>query len=161
MYKKILVGVDGSPQGAKALETAVKLAQTFKADLFVFHAIRHHFQLPVFPLTMDLSHQTPMLDVGISDDKLQQYYEESGRQIIEQAKLQVAALKVKLDGKVTYALETTLSPADYAEDFAKTNKVDLIVLGCLGHHSRAKKILLGTVANKITNRAPCQVLIVR
>jgi len=161
MYKKILVGVDGSLHGAKALETAVKLAQTFKAELFVFHAIRHHYHLPLFPIAPYTFSQATLTPYDYSDEALQQMYEESGRQIIEEAKNQFKAMNVTLESKVTFNLETMIPPAEYAEDFAKANKIDLIVLGCFGHHSRAKKIFMGTVATRIMNNAPCPVLIVR
>ena len=66
-----------------------------------------------------------------------------------------------LEGDLDFHLETNLPPTDYAEITAKENGIDLIVIGCSGHHARAKTMLLGTVATKILNNAPCQVLIVR
>lgn len=160
MYKKILVGVDGSPHGAKALETAIHLAEQFKADLQVFHAIKHHFQLPLFPIFPNMSYQMAS-GVDLNDESLQALYEASGKQIIEAAKQQVEEMGVTLEGELDFHLETDLSPADYAEIAVREHSIDLIVLGCVGHHSGAKMALLGTVASKILNDAPCNVLIVR
>ncbi len=161
MYKKIMVGVDGSEHGAKALREAVMLAQTFKAELHVFHAVRHHYYIPMFPLGLNDPYPINQFPNHYTGEQLQQAYEESGRQIIEQAKQQVAAMKIPLEGKVVYDLETDLPPPEYVELYAKENKIDLVVVGCTGHHSRARTALLGTVATRITNIAPCKVLIVR
>jgi len=177
MYKKILVGVDGSLHGEKALETAVNIAQVLQSDLFVFHSIRHHIQLGFFPITgffprqqnpardefgvEDYVYQLNASGYDFTEDRFEKMYLESGRQIIESAKNLVNSMAVKLDGTVTYNLETILTPEEYAEKFAKDKNIDLIVLGCIGHHSRTRNILLGIVATKISNIAPCSVLLVR
>jgi nucleotide-binding universal stress UspA family protein len=185
MYKNILVGIDGSPHATKALEVAVNLAKTYNAELHVFHAVRHHFQAPLFPTFPFLpSSRVPYVPGNQSmdgdqysasdhvywleqkgfdffEDKIQQAYEKAGENIIEEAKKHVTEMNVQLDGTITYELETVLTPAEYAESYTKENNVDLIVLGCIGHHSGVKVALLGTVASKILNSAPCNVLIVR
>jgi nucleotide-binding universal stress UspA family protein len=161
MYKKILVGVDGSEHAKKGLQEAVKLAQIFKAELHVFHAIRHHYNLPIFPLGLNMPYPANPIAKQYTDEQLQKVYEESGRQIIEQAKQQVAAMKIPLENKVFYNLEINIPPVDYVESYAKDNKIDLVIVGCMGHHSRAKTALMGTVATNIINKAPCQVLVVR
>ncbi len=161
MYKKIMVGVDGSEHGAKALREAVTLAQTFKAELHVFHAIRHHYSLPMFPLSFTAPYPGNQISSQYTEEQLRKVYEESGRQILEQAKQQVAAMKVPQEVKIIYNLETNIPPPEYVESYAKANKIDLVVVGCTGHHSRAKTALTGTVATNIMNIAPCQVLVVR
>jgi nucleotide-binding universal stress UspA family protein len=160
-YKKILVGVDGSEHGKKALQEAVRLAQVFKAELHVFHAIRHHYNVPLFPLSFNLPYPANPIANQFTEEQIQQVFEESGKQIIEQAKQQVAAMKIPLEGKVFYNLETNISPNDYAVSYSKDNKIDLVIVGCAGHHSRARTAITGTVATHILNNAPCQVLVVR
>nr|MDO8083807.1 universal stress protein [Candidatus Sigynarchaeum springense] len=161
MYKKILVGVDGSEHGAKALREAVKLAQTFKAELHVFHAIRHHYYMPVFPLGFNLPYPAISFSDQFTEEKMQQMYGESGKQIIEQARQQVETMKIPLEGKVIYNLEINLSPGDFVKSYAKENGIDLVIVGCEGHHSRARTAITGTVAMNIVNDAPCPVLVVR
>ncbi len=161
MYKKIMVGVDGSEHGKKALQEAVNLAQAFKAELHVFHAIRHHYSVPMFPLSFTVPYPSNQFQNQYSEEQMRKIYEESGRQIIEQAKQQVAAMKIPLESKVVYNLETDISPPEYVESYVKDNKIDLVIVGCTGHHSRAKTALTGTVATNIINKAPCHVLVVR
>ncbi|HME51862.1 MAG TPA: universal stress protein [Candidatus Lokiarchaeia archaeon] len=160
MFNKILVGIDGSPHGTKALETAIHLAEQFKADLQVFHAIKHHFHLPLFPLYPNMAFQMAS-GVDLNDETLQALYEAAGKQIIEAAQQHVEEMGVTLEGALDFHLETDLPPSEYAEMAAREMGFDLIVLGCVGHHSGPKVALLGTIASKILNNAPCQVLIVR
>ncbi len=160
MYKQIIVGIDGSPHGDKALEQAVRMAEESKADLHVYHAIKHQAPIPSYPLGLDPLHQQPILNT-ITQRAMQEYREQEGAYVIQKAKQKVAAMGVDLEGKLDYHLETALGPAEYAEKFAREHKVDVIVLGCAGHHSRARKLFLGTVAGKVVNEAPCNVLLVR
>jgi hypothetical protein len=77
MYKKIMVGVDGSEHGKKALQEAVRLAQVFKAELHVFHAIRHHYNVPLFPLSFNVPYPSNQYVNQFTDEQIQKAYEES------------------------------------------------------------------------------------
>ncbi len=161
MYKKIMVGVDGSEHGANALREAVLLAHEFKADLHVFHAINHHYYAPLFPLGYTVPNPAYLYSAPYSEEKFRSVFEDLGRKIIEQAKQQFATMKVPLDGEVSFELEANVPPAEYVKMYAKENGVDLVVVGCEGHHSRARAAFMGTVAMSIVNSAPCEVLVVR
>jgi nucleotide-binding universal stress UspA family protein len=50
--------------------------------------------------------------------------------------------------------------ADAILDVAEEHKCDLIVVGNKGM-TGAKRFLLGSVPNKVSNHAPCSVLIIR
>jgi nucleotide-binding universal stress UspA family protein len=89
------------------------------------------------------------------------HYEAAGQEILEHAKGIVEGMDLGPDLTVDYHLEIEADPVDFAEDFAEENGVDLIIVGCKGHHGRLRRSLLGTVATRIINEAPCQVLIVR
>ncbi len=99
--------------------------------------------------------------IPLTEAQFMEAYVESGRQIIEQAKQQVEDVGVTLQSNAIYNLVTEASPAEYAVWYAKENNIDLIVVGCAGHHSRIKTALMGTVATNITNNASCPVLVVR
>jgi|SRR5271157_1209661 len=154
MYKKILVGVDGSENSNRALLVAAELCQDFDAELLVFHAVPHNNQIPTI---IAPSYPGPIIDTV----DLVRYFEDAGKAVIEDAKNQIRNLEFGPELKVDYHLELDASPEDFAIDYASDNEVDLIVLGCKGHHGRLRRVLLGTVATKIANDAPCQVLIVR
>ncbi len=162
MYKNILVGVDGSEPSDKALKEAANFAKETGAKLHVFHAVSHHYQLPALPLPF-IPQNTPTLpqERQVDPEVLQKFYEDAGKAIIAHAEKAVTDLKLGIDEQVDFHLELDISPEDFAVDFAKKQKADLIIVGCKGHHSRARRVLLGTVASKIVNEAPCQVLVVR
>jgi len=160
VYKNIVVGIDGTEHGEKALAHAVRMAHEFKADLHVYHATKQPFQFPSYPLGIDPLHQQPII-AAITQGALTDYRREAGARVIDKAKQQVKAMDVDLAGKVEYHLETFQGPAEYAEKYAKEHDVDVIVLGCSGHHSLARRAFVGTVAGHIMNNASCNVLMVR
>ncbi len=162
MYKRILVGVDASDESTKALRAAANLAKIFHAELHIFHAVAHHIDFPLIevPLLVPFAITSPPGNT-VDTALLHASYEQAGKEIIADAQDYIERLQIGLESLVQYHLEIEVSPEDYAIDFAKRNKVDLIVLGCRGHHSRVREALLGTVPSKILNKAPCQVLIVR
>ncbi len=127
----------------------------------MFHAIRHHYYIPIDPLGLGDAWVVNPATIPLSEADLRKMYEESGRQVIEQAKRQVAGMKAELEGRAFYTMEADVSPSEFAIKYAKEHDIDLIVVGCAGHHSRARTALMGTVATRITNDAPCQVLVVR
>jgi|SRR5271157_924107 len=161
MYKKIIVGVDASENSTRALQVAAEMANEFGAELHVFHAIAHHFQIPTIPFPPFTSINLPSSPSPLDPDVVRQAYEEAGRAIIDHAKNFVESLELGPDFVVDYHLELDVAPEDFAVDFAADSNVDLIVVGCKGHHGAIRRSLMGTVATKIVNEAPCQVLVVR
>lgn len=160
MYKRILVGWDGSKQSIKALETAVKLAEQNGSDLFVFHAIRHHYHVPFLTIAPSMVNRE-LYEYYMNDEQLHESLITAGNDTLDNAKNYVQNMNVKLHGDLDFHLEMNLPPAEYARYFAEENDIDLIVVGCKGHHSRTRRALMGTVATKLLNEAPCQVLIVK
>ncbi|NMC06057.1 MAG: universal stress protein [Candidatus Lokiarchaeota archaeon] len=160
MYKNIVVGIDGSDHGAKALAHAVRMAREFKSNLHVFHAVKNTFAFPSYPLGIDPLHQQPVVS-AVTQMTMNDYRRKEGERVIKQAMQQVKDMQLDIEGKVEYHLETSKGPADYAETYAKEHGADVIVLGCAGHHSRARKAFVGTVADHVMNNAPCNVLLVR
>ena len=154
MFKKILVGVDSSESANDALNMAIKLAHQFESELHIFHAIKHHYEPSYIQIPfVGLTQPKPSLDLG----QLQKHYVEAGKQVIENAKRRVEEAGLT----AVYHLEQMISPADFAKKFVEENDVDLIVVGCKGHHSKIRNLVIGSVADKVLRSVPCEVLIVR
>ncbi len=162
MYKKIMVGIDGSEPSNKALKAAAELAKMTGAELHVFHAVPHHYQLPAITTPL-IPVPYPSISPQMQYDPatLKRIYEEEGKKVIAQAKKFLEGLSLGIEGQTEFQLELDVSPEEYAVNYATKKKVDLIVVGCKGHHGRLRRALLGTVATKIVNEAPCQVLVTR
>jgi nucleotide-binding universal stress UspA family protein len=154
MFNNILAGVDGSENSTRALTAAAEISLKFDSELVVFHAISHFFQFPnlTFP-----AYRGPVID----PNALKGYLESAGKVILDNAKKTIEELEYAAELKVDYILELDKTPEEFAVDYASENAVDLIVIGCKGHHGRFRRALLGTIATRISNEAPCQVLLVR
>ena len=137
MFKKILVGTDGSDSATKAVQHAADMARAMNADLVVLTA-----------------YAPPRSDVGSTFGRADAYPgQEIGQAILRDAQKHFGqGLKVK-----TVVREG--DPAEGLIDVAEEENVDLIVVGNKGM-TGAKRFLLGSVPNQISHHAPSNVLIV-
>jgi nucleotide-binding universal stress UspA family protein len=143
--KNILVATDFSEPSDAALAYGRALARTFGATLHVVHVVDN----------------VPTLVYGaeayaVSMPELQQEVENAARR-------QLADLLVDNDRPPLPArpvLLTSNAPAAAIVDYAKRERVDLIVAGTHGRGGVAH-LLMGSVAERVVRTAPCPVLTVR
>jgi nucleotide-binding universal stress UspA family protein len=151
MYKKILIGIDGSEDAHKALKKVIDFYKDWKSKIVVFHSIEHHLVPPVFP-----AFGTGYVIPDDSYSIYQRDFRKASEKTLEEAK--------KIFDKAGIPIETRLiediKPEEYAVDRVKKENFDLVVLGGKGHHSKLGA-LLGTVSTHVVNTADCDVLIVR
>jgi nucleotide-binding universal stress UspA family protein len=160
MYKKILIGVDGSEASIRAAEKAALLQKDCGCEIILFHAVKHRMPPPKLPLLFPLVLSNQTQEYKIPEDdylKIQKQYEEAGKKILAEISKKMKGLNAKVEAKLVLDIE----PAEYAIEMATKQGVDLVVVGCKGHHSKLKEIVIGTVAEKILNKVPCDVLIIR
>jgi len=140
MFRRILVGIDGSEAGYQALDTAATLARALGAELW---GVGVEEKLPRYAAT-----------VGEMDDALHErsvYFEEVARTAIARA----AAVGSELTMDIV-----TGHAADAIIQYAKQYRMDLIVLGVYGHYG-PRILSLGSVVDRVSEHAPCAVLIIR
>ncbi len=145
MFQSIVVGTDGSQTAGEAVREAVELAKAVGARIDLVSAYE-----PVAGQRLrEEARQVP--------EDLQ--WMVNPREDVE-ATLRDAAERVEGAGVevCTYAREG--DPADAILDVAEEENADLIVVGNKGM-TGAKRFLLGSVPNKISHHAPCDVWIVR
>jgi nucleotide-binding universal stress UspA family protein len=137
MFKKILVGTDGSDSASKAVEHAAELAKAMGAELVVLTA-----------------YASPRSDVGSTFGRADAYPgQEIGQAILRDAEKHLGKdLKIK-------SVVREGDPAEGLIDVAEEEGADLIVVGNKGM-TGAKRFLLGSVPNQISHHAPSNVLIV-
>jgi nucleotide-binding universal stress UspA family protein len=146
MYGSIVVGTDGSETANEAVRQAAELAKAVGASVLLVSAYepvpesRHQHERTDVPA--DVSWMVnPREDVqSVLDDEADRIR-------------QVGVSEVE-----TYAREG--DPADAILDVAEEKGADLIVVGNKGM-TGARRFLLGSVPNKVSHHAPCNVLIVR
>ena len=145
MFDRIVVGTDGSETADAAVRTAVELARLSDAKLEIVSAYQPIPQSRLRDeesgISGDISHTiNPREDVQLVLDKAA-----------------AEAKKAKVD-VVTHPREG--DPADAILDVAEENDADLVMVGNKGM-TGARRFLLGSVPNKISHHAPCDVWIVK
>jgi nucleotide-binding universal stress UspA family protein len=145
MFKRIVVGTDGSETATEAVKTAIELAKLSDAKLEIVSAYepvpQQRLRDESQGISGDLSHAVnPREDVQFILDKAA-----------------AEAKKEKVD-VVTHPREG--DPADAILDVAEENKADLVLVGNKGM-TGAKRFLLGSVPNKISHHASCDVWIAK
>lgn len=145
LFKRIVVGTDGSDSARAAIRQAAVLAQLSGAELEVVSAYepvpsrRSKDESGGAPA--DVSHEFgPREDVNFALD---------GAASIA-AEFDVEIKRHALDG----------DPADAILGVAEDTGADLIVVGNKGM-TGARRFLLGSVPNKVSHHAPCSVFIAR
>jgi len=145
--KKILVAFDGSEQSDKALDFALDLASKYSAQIALINVI------PFSPI----SDSSVVIPHGIDYATL---YKE--RRSVGEKMLAEALNKAKNFQKTLQVTKELIEgrPAEKIVEIAKEGMFDLIVIG-----SRAlggiKEYFLGSVSNRVADKAPCPVLIVK
>jgi nucleotide-binding universal stress UspA family protein len=146
VFKRIVVGTDGSDTASRAVREAVELARVSGASLDVVSAYE--------PATAP--QLSPAERVEVPGDV---QYEVAGRQevnlVLDRAAGEAERVGVSVS---THAREG--DAADALLDVAEETKADLLVVGNKGM-TGAKRFLLGSVPNKVSHHAPCSVFIVR
>ncbi len=139
MYKTIVVGTDGSETAMIAVERAGELARLTGARLHVVSS--YH------PTRPQLAGRAPAGEFTIAPD------------FKADAVLGDAAGRLRADGVEVEEHGPKGDPADALVDIARREGADLIVMGSLGMQGARR--VLGSVPNKVSHNAPCDVLIVQ
>ena len=139
MFKKILVGVDGSEHGLRAAKIAGEMARKMGSELYLVAAY------DVLPT-----------DFG------ETYLEEILAKRMSQAEnIIAAALREcgKIEGTITKEIMEG-PPAEAILSVADTRGVDLIIMGTRGL-GRIASLIMGSQSLKVVSQAQCPVLLVR
>jgi nucleotide-binding universal stress UspA family protein len=141
MFRRMLVATGGSPWSRNAVDTAVRLASTWEAELVIVHILED-----------DPQYQPQ--DLLTSDPQLRSQMEETGRQIMAQASEHATQAQVSHD--------TVLHWGPIPEQIVRVmgeTQCDLIVMGTR-HLTGEKRLMTGRICNAVIATAPCPVLVV-
>ncbi|HEU4581401.1 MAG TPA: universal stress protein [Polyangiaceae bacterium] len=143
IFQKILVPVDFSVHSSFALRTAADLARRFNGSITILHV---HDPLP-YALPGDL----------------QPISKEQHGQLRAEIEKELAALRVRAETGGASSVETLVTEGPPAEEIvrcAERGAFDLIVIGTHGRRG-FQRMLLGSVAERVTRLAACPVLSIR
>ena len=140
MFKKILVGYDGSKGGKAALKGAAEIAEKFEAwvnALWVREPLPRHSDLPG-----EFEEESAAAD---------EYYQARQKEVAEVA--EQYGMSINCEAQQGH-------PAKVLVEYAQKHGYDLIVIGH-SDHSELWGRLLGDTADRISDHAHCSVLIVK
>ncbi len=145
-YNTILVPVDGSEHSKKAIEHACTIAKLNNGKVVLLHIANIVSAISNFD-------QTPITG-GYVSEQLAKDMEETGREILEEAKKLVPA------GTNSETVFEVGSPGPAVIAVAKKYNADLIVMGSRGL-GLLKGIFMGSVSSYVTSHETCPVLIIK
>ncbi|OGP58601.1 MAG: hypothetical protein A2V65_09305 [Deltaproteobacteria bacterium RBG_13_49_15] len=136
-WQNILCPVDGSAGSGKAAHRAIQIAETYGATLKILSATN-----------------LPIESYADAQKLMESMVKEAG-EYVQEIQTQAAQKGIKALGIVREgdASEAILS-------LARTDKVELIAIGSHGK-SGLKRLLMGSVAERVVGNAPCPVLVVK
>jgi nucleotide-binding universal stress UspA family protein len=138
--KKMLAPIDFSKYSMDALNGAAELARDIGAELHVLHVVAPHRSL-FEQESSELARETAM---------------------VEQTEEELQRLKKDVLGNTTKVVTAVVTgpPVVKIREYARENKIDLIMMATHGH-TGADHLIIGSVAEKVVRTAPCSVLIFR
>ena len=140
--RTILVPIDFSANAQAVLEWGAHLAEEHGSRIVLLHV----YHLPVDFQQLEGAYLPPDFWTQVKADA------------VENLERSAAPLRVR-----GLAVETVVRegyPATAIEEEAKQREADLIVIGTRGH-TGLKHLLLGSVAERVVQKAPCPVLAVK
>ncbi len=141
--KSILFPTDFSEGSAQALQFAVDLAKRYGAKLYVVNVI------------YDVVKATGWYVPHVSLDKMYDDIREGAKKELERFGVEELSGMKDLERTILTGV-----PHEEIINFAKNNKIDLIVMGTHGRRG-VDRILFGSTAAQVVRFAPCPVLTVR
>ncbi len=149
---RILFASDGSPDAKAAISLLHLIDFPQSSQLTILHVVKKHFyQTPQLvttirhsPTNMDIIAKALLKERGLK-----------GTQLLHDIEAKFADKEWKINEHLAFG-----SAADEILKCAKRIRADLVVLGSRGMTSM-RKLLMGSVSNKVVRHAPCSVLVVR
>ena len=141
--RRVLVPTDFSDGANRALTLAIKFAKLLRAAIDVLHvqAMPSYTPVPTIPGAAPLPPPVPEAAQGVQES------------------LAALAASVRESGLECQTVHLEGNPADEIVDYATKIGADLIVMGTHGRGG-LRRLLLGSVAEKVLRAACCPVLVV-
>lgn len=139
--KRILIPTDGSDCSLRAAAFGISLAKILGAEIFAIYAVD----------TIVLEE----LKRGSEEKDVEKELKEKG-----ECYLNYVVELAEKEGLKAEAILAKGEPYDQIVHNAETKRVDLIVLGNYGRRG-TKRILIGSVTERVIEYAPCPVLVVK
>ena len=139
MFKKILIASDGSEGAFKALDAALRLAHSHKAQIHMI-CVEETQWIPG-------SREEVIGDKEIADREF--------AEVVAKSEVEAKHHRVKLISHILMG-----HPVPAIVDFIERQGFDLLVAGFMGHSALYNRVI-GSTTDRLVELAPCTVLIVK
>ena len=140
MYDRILIPTDGSPESAKAAEAGLDLAEELNAEVHAMSVVDAEL----------VASTTYTSGAAKNEERMHEEAEENAAEVAEEARER---------GLEAVEVVKTGIPAEKIVEYADEN-VDAVVMGTHGR-SGVRRVLLGSVTDKVVRTASVPVITVR
>jgi nucleotide-binding universal stress UspA family protein len=155
MYKRLLIPLDGSRFGSRALTTAIEIAKRFNAEIFLLQVIKPAAPIPPAmgmtgtgsPAEVKIS-----MEVAAAEDKRNASL---AKQYLSRKTRELRSRGIKASYQAVIG-----EPADTIMKLARRKKSDLIIMSSHGKGG-LKRAILGSVTDEVIRKAGKPVLVVR
>ena len=144
LFKKILVPYDGSTCSMHAFQISMDMAKKYNSQVTILYCLQTDFRVPWYGF----------------DSRMGDAIKKKQKDIALKNIAQLESNAKKAGVKVSSKLSDSNSIVKTLVSFAKSNKISLIVMGSHGR-TGFDKLLLGSVAHGVSQRARCPVLIIK
>lgn len=142
MFKKILVPTDASEHSRRAFKKAIELARTIHAEVLLLHVSYTPQAYWGYAVSYGIT---------ISDEQLEQ----NGELALEATLTGIETSQVVLSKKIEQG-----HPVAVILEQIKKENIDLVIMGSRGYGAIAGSVL-GSVSQRVLQRAGCPVLIIK
>lgn len=159
MYNRILVAFDGSEGSQAALDHAAEITAQHHAQLYIVHAVKERRSVssrPMYAMPYGSSDSGSYLGTPESAYPEEAPLKKDSVALVEKAKKKLKLPASRVHTGILYGGE----PAREICEFASVNEINLIVMGNRGLHG-VRKLMLGSVSQRVAQHAHCPVLIVK
>ena len=149
-YSTLLVPHDGSEMSEKAVEESIKFAKVFGSEIILLYVVDERYAPPSSLLSF-ISDRTSLKE---AKNELKRVLETGA-----QAMLDKTASMIKEEGIKSKITIRVGSPAKEIVETAKEMKCDIIIMGSRSLKSGRLRAL-GSVARRVAEITPCEVMLV-
>jgi nucleotide-binding universal stress UspA family protein len=156
-FSRILVAIDGSEHSMKAAELAIGMAEKEMKNLRTEEIESELTALAVLDVSKPRSFLSSFIAAPTYGLRELEQERNAAKQWMDIVRQKAEAKKVSFKSEI---IEGLISAEATIVNYAESHKVDLIVVGTRGK-TGFSKVLLGSVASKIVEYAPCSVVVVK
>ena len=144
LFTNILVPYDGSSNAIHAFKVALDMAKKYDSKITLVTCLEIDFRAPWYGYDSSV------------EKTIMKKQKEAAKKHISTLELIAKKAKASFNSEIV----VTKSIVKTIVDFSKSHKIDLIVMGSHGRKG-FDKLLLGSVANGVSQKVKCPVLIIK